>query len=163
MLRVCIAASRIESPGMRERVHMSEQMAAKLIGHGKEDWVVKSDDTVEAKGKGALVTYWLKLTSQDNTTESVVDSSEIDDVEKKDHPYESPALDVEMLGMKENDAAQQNERLAYWNSEIMLELLQRIVSRRATLQEAVGVRQPEGQGSLHRSRIDGCRRGRGNH
>lgn len=54
-------ASRIETTGERNRVHLSEDTARILIQSGKESWVERRDGVVAAKGKGDMVTYWLTL------------------------------------------------------------------------------------------------------
>ena len=84
---VSTSASRIESCGLRERIHLSEQTAMELIKHGKHDWVVPRDDTVEAKGKGKLVTYWLRLHSDHINAESTAASSEWDEDEALQTPH----------------------------------------------------------------------------
>jgi len=53
--------SRIESHGQKGRVHISEEMANILIQNGKEHWVSKREDTVNMKGLGEVLTYWLDL------------------------------------------------------------------------------------------------------
>ena len=54
-------ASRIETKGERDRIHISKATADLLTLAGKAHWITKRDDTVYAKGKGALETYWLSL------------------------------------------------------------------------------------------------------
>lgn len=55
-------ASRIETTGERNRIHISEDTAKLLINAGKIAWVQKREGLVAAKGKGDIVTYWLSLT-----------------------------------------------------------------------------------------------------
>jgi Adenylate and Guanylate cyclase catalytic domain len=128
----------MESTGKRERVHLSEQTALQLIEKGREDWVVRREDTVDAKGKGKMATYWLKLASGDPTAESVAASSEVGDV--KTHcpngHIEESEWNVEMPASKTKNSECRNERLAQWNSDLLMELLQRVVTRRAALQSS---------------------------
>jgi Adenylate and Guanylate cyclase catalytic domain len=128
----------MESTGKRERVHLSEQTALQLIEKGREDWVVRREDTVDAKGKGKMATYWLKLASGDPTAESVAASSEVGDV--KTHcpngHIEESEWNVEMPVSKTKNSECRNERLAQWNSDLLMELLQRVVTRRAALQSS---------------------------
>jgi class 3 adenylate cyclase len=56
-------ASRIETTGERNRVHLSEDTAKLLINSGKNTWVEQREGLVACKGKGDMVTYWLTLTS----------------------------------------------------------------------------------------------------
>jgi Adenylate and Guanylate cyclase catalytic domain len=128
----------MESTGKRERVHLSEQTALQLIEKGREDWVVRREDTVEAKGKGKMATYWLKLASSDPAAESVAASSEVGD-EKTQAPngvVEEGEWNVEMPPSKTKNSECRNERLAQWNSDLLLELLQRVVTHRAALQSS---------------------------
>lgn len=54
-------AARIESHGLAGRVHLSEQTAAEIQTSGRPDMVIPREDKIEAKGKGFLSTFWLKL------------------------------------------------------------------------------------------------------
>jgi Adenylate and Guanylate cyclase catalytic domain len=132
-------ASRIESSGKRERVHLSEQTAMQLIKHGKEDWIVRREDMVEAKGKGKLVTFWLTLTGHTRGPGSVASelgSEKMMSLAHQGGDNRSDEWNVEMPVSKPSEANQRNGRLVEWNSEILLELLHRVVARRAALQGA---------------------------
>jgi class 3 adenylate cyclase len=52
-------AARMESSSARNRIHVSEATANLLIEAGKSSWVTKRQDTVVAKGKGEMQTYWV--------------------------------------------------------------------------------------------------------
>jgi class 3 adenylate cyclase len=52
-------AARIETTGLRNRIHLSQETAALLKEAGKEHWIVAREDVVTAKGKGELNTFWL--------------------------------------------------------------------------------------------------------
>jgi hypothetical protein len=121
---------------MRDRVHLSEQTALQLIKHGKEDWIVRRDDMIEAKGKGKLVTYWLKLStgSNDRSCGSVVTSSELGDDERVRLLNQGPDLETNRLpDSKSSEVEKRGQRLVQWNTEILLELLHKVVARRAAL------------------------------
>jgi 3'5'-cyclic nucleotide phosphodiesterase len=142
---------------MRERVHLSEQTALQLIKHGKEDWIVKRDDMVEAKGKGKLVTFWLKLTGHESDVVSNFAGSEVDGertLGQKRQSFASKEWSVEMPTSKPDEVNQRNDRLVQWNSEILLELLQRVVARRIASQSSRCV-SPDKLTSLARSIGDG--------
>jgi Adenylate and Guanylate cyclase catalytic domain len=130
-LNVSHPASRIESTGKSERVHLSEQTALQLIQQGKEDWIVLREDAVQAKGKGKLVTYWLKLAVHATTAASVC--SDMPENEN-DKSRDIDTWNVEMPAQQDNESYQRNDRLAHWNTELLIELLQRVVSRRAAIQ-----------------------------
>jgi hypothetical protein len=111
-------------------VHLSEQTANLLIARDKEDWFVRRDDAVEARGKGTLVTFWLKLATKAWEAGSVVAGSErVDDDKMNDWNVEMPAA-------KGHEAHTRRERLVHWNSDLLLDLLQRVVARRVALQNA---------------------------
>lgn len=67
-------ASRIESTGLMNKIHVSQETANQLIDHGKGHWISKREDLVVAKGKGEMQTYWLnrrgKHSSSSNTDNS---------------------------------------------------------------------------------------------
>ena len=46
------SASRIESTGMKDRVHLSVETAELIIASGKANWITPREDKVYAKGKG---------------------------------------------------------------------------------------------------------------
>ncbi|KAL3938938.1 MAG: hypothetical protein SGBAC_006243 [Bacillariaceae sp.] len=52
-------ASRIESTGKKNRIHISLETYNQLISHGKGNWVIPRNDMVVAKGKGQMKTFWL--------------------------------------------------------------------------------------------------------
>jgi class 3 adenylate cyclase len=54
-------ASRIESNGMPNRIHVSQECADLLILAGKTKWLTTREGGIAAKGKGILQTYWLSL------------------------------------------------------------------------------------------------------
>jgi len=56
-------ASRIESTGSPNRIHVSQATAGLLARAGKADWAVERKDKVTAKGKGELTTYWVNVIS----------------------------------------------------------------------------------------------------
>lgn len=45
-------ASRIETTGKRDRIHISSETAELLVEAGKSRWLVPRDEKVYAKGKG---------------------------------------------------------------------------------------------------------------
>ena len=53
-------AARMESNSSRNRIHVSEATAKLLIEAGKSSWVKKREDTIVAKGKGVMQTFWVE-------------------------------------------------------------------------------------------------------
>ena len=50
------AASRMESNGMKGRIHVSQETADELIMAGKTSWLKTRQDKITAKGKGEMQT-----------------------------------------------------------------------------------------------------------
>lgn len=61
---VLITASRMESTGLRNRIHISEESANLISAFGKTHWVKIREDKVQAKGKGIMNTCWLNPTAR---------------------------------------------------------------------------------------------------
>lgn len=55
-----VVLNRMESTGLRNRIQLSQATADLLIKAGKQSWITRRSDEVEAKGKGRMQTYWLK-------------------------------------------------------------------------------------------------------
>ena len=52
-------ASRMESTGIPNKIQVSSTTANLLAASGKEHWIKKRHDSVKAKGKGLLQTFWI--------------------------------------------------------------------------------------------------------
>lgn len=135
----CFLAARIESTGMRERIHLSEQTAMQLMKFGKQEWMVRREDAVEAKGKGILVTYWLKLNSESINVGSIAASSEWDECEAssarelKTAELATPVI-AKLINLSDKTRYRRNQKLVDWNCELLLQLLKQVVARREALQ-----------------------------
>ena len=57
------AASRMESTGIKGRIHCSQSTADALVLAGKSHWLTRREDKIVAKGKGEMQTYWVNTTS----------------------------------------------------------------------------------------------------
>ncbi|CAB9497512.1 Receptor-type guanylate cyclase gcy [Seminavis robusta] len=71
-------ASRMESNGVPNGIHVSESTAQLLKLGGKEHWLTPREDKITAKGKGEMQTYWVVVSSGGSTgPASTVGSSEL--------------------------------------------------------------------------------------
>eukprot|EP00934_Nitzschia_sp_Nitz4_P005986 Nitzschia sp. Nitz4//scaffold53_size117307//369//2626//NITZ4_003750-RA/size117307-augustus-gene-0.89-mRNA-1//1//CDS//3329554145//5976//frame0 len=70
-------ASRMETTGQKEKIHVSQATADELIKQGKQDWLKARDNRVEVKGKGQLQTYWVTIP----TAESPIDTATVQESE----------------------------------------------------------------------------------
>ena len=105
-------ASRIETTGQKNRIHISEETANLLIKVGKDKWVQEREDKVQAKGKGELRTYWLKASG----------ASSVGSSRSGNNVY---------LGYGVEPINEKHSRLVTWITEVMAKLLKQIVARRA--------------------------------
>lgn len=63
-------ASRMESNGVKGRIHCSQETADALILKGKGYWLTPREERIVAKGKGELQTYWILETDTKYSTSS---------------------------------------------------------------------------------------------
>jgi hypothetical protein len=118
-------AARIESSGMRNKVHLSSETAELLIEAGKANWVQKRADLVSAKGKGKIQTYWLH--SPHDTIEEAVDKN---DGTSSLLVGNRSTLDGITLATLEKSLPPKILRLVRWNVEILKRLLQSVIAKR---------------------------------
>jgi Adenylate and Guanylate cyclase catalytic domain len=124
----------MESTGLRDRIHISQETADLLVVSGKSHWVVSREDKVVAKGKGELTTYW--LVPKDETAQSVLGGSDTVDGDQYDRL--APEMSGEQLGaqMVPNSAKNQKiQRMIDWNCDILMQLLRLVVAKREALGE----------------------------
>ena len=93
------------------KIQASQATANRLIEEGKSHWVTRRHETVEAKGKGLLETYW--ITPRPEATKSET----------------SGGKPVEM----NTQLIQKQGRLIDWCKQLLLEHLKRVVARRHVL------------------------------
>jgi class 3 adenylate cyclase len=133
-------ASRMESTGVRDRVQLSQDCADLLAQAGKAGWFTPREDTIVAKGKGEMKTYW--LSAGDRTgTESTTSNSDFSisgngfdpswggDFEPKSFTNSSES-DRKVLRLASGKA----NRLIDWNVDVLLRLLKQVVARRRVSQ-----------------------------
>jgi class 3 adenylate cyclase len=63
-----VSASRMESNGVKGRIHVSQATADALIAKGKASWLTEREDKIIAKGKGEMTTYFVEMNSNDAKT-----------------------------------------------------------------------------------------------
>ncbi|CAJ1946025.1 unnamed protein product [Cylindrotheca closterium] len=96
-------ASRMESTGMPNRIHVSQATADLIAASGKPHWLKKRDELVEAKGKGKVQTYWVAAKKASNSVSSGADntsrsddpsSSRFSESQWSTSPVEVPLFDL---------------------------------------------------------------------
>ena len=110
-------ASRMESTGEANRIHISEETAKLLVAAGKEHWIMPRDQAVSAKGKGVLKTFWLKRSNGDG-------------MERYSESGVSSSHDTASLSLEETHKV---SRLINWYAEVLFSLLKQIAERRKNI------------------------------
>jgi 3'5'-cyclic nucleotide phosphodiesterase/Adenylate and Guanylate cyclase catalytic domain len=126
-------ASRMESAGIPDRIHISRETASLLEEAGKADWVSSRSEKVVLKGKGELQTFFAfpdqnsdmissghtASTSDSPTTTLFADQQLTSAVEKRDRTAA--------------DQQERRRRLVRWNADVLtLHLADVVVARRET-------------------------------
>ena len=104
-------AARVESTGERHSIHLSQKTANLIKDAGKDNWIIPRKETVVAKGKGKMNTYWLVL-----------------DPGKKESSFR-----VDMVPKEEISYERRVERCIDWNSELLVGLLKKVVAHRSAI------------------------------
>ncbi|CAB9514914.1 Receptor-type guanylate cyclase gcy [Seminavis robusta] len=133
-------AARMESTGMRDRIHMSFETAEQLRAGGKENWTKQRDDKIVAKGKGEMETFWLVAPrKQSATSDSSTDQAPVEMATESHHVASmsdesdddngvSKAVDKSLKEQK--PLPPKLQRLVRWNADVLNRLLKQIVARR---------------------------------
>ena len=106
----------MESTGARGKIQVSQTTADLIIRAGKPHWVRPREDTVQAKGKGVLNTYWLNLAKHPTTSD--LNGSETQDSLNPDGSVAS----------YDPEASLKQERLVGWMVELLADHIKKIVS-----------------------------------
>lgn len=110
--------ARMESSSATGRIHVSPETAELLRKLDKGHWLELRKDTVNAKGKGTMQTYWVNIKDQAAAPQDV--------------KFESTALGLDTKldspGILSDD--RKKNRLINWNVETLARLLKQIVARR---------------------------------
>lgn len=126
-------ASRMESNGQREMIHVSQATADFLIKHGKEHWLHAREEKVQAKGKGEMQTYFVSPTTGAGSVASAFSSSDGSSVYEECQEIEDVELaleDFEGTEEQKSEWAEKNHRQIAWLSDLLREELRKIVSQR---------------------------------
>ena len=103
-------ASRIETTGVRNKIHCSQETAELLKADGREKWLTPREDQVHLKGKGVMKTYFVRVINA-----SVM--SGLSALDKAERPRMS--------------LTDTTSRLVKWNVEVLSGILKRVAKRRA--------------------------------
>ncbi|GKY96214.1 hypothetical protein MPSEU_000581300 [Mayamaea pseudoterrestris] len=115
-------ASRMESTGTRERIQVSQETANMLTIAGKGHWLSPREDTVNAKGKGVLQTYWLRTQAKQKAG-SVASSGGT-------HSSDNDAMIDAVPMSADAEELLKRDRKVDWMAELLGEYLKQILAKR---------------------------------
>uniref|UniRef100_A0A7S3L4M9 Phosphodiesterase n=1 Tax=Amphora coffeiformis TaxID=265554 RepID=A0A7S3L4M9_9STRA len=123
-------AARIESTSKPGRIQLSKETGELVIAAGKGHWIEKREEKVEAKGKGALETFFLKQNyNRQPGSSSGHDNSE-SSASRDGQAHDPEAVsDPTVFSEKTN-------RLIDWNVETLVRLLKQLVGRRKAISQS---------------------------
>eukprot|EP00522_Entomoneis_paludosa_P013724 CAMPEP_0172441438 /NCGR_PEP_ID=MMETSP1065-20121228/1982_1 /TAXON_ID=265537 /ORGANISM="Amphiprora paludosa, Strain CCMP125" /LENGTH=1154 /DNA_ID=CAMNT_0013190803 /DNA_START=176 /DNA_END=3640 /DNA_ORIENTATION=+ len=119
--------ARMESTGIPNKIHVSQETADLLAAAGKSQWLRTRKEKVVAKGKGELQTYWLDSTGETGTSTT---SGESDEEDSKTGDVNSAQVTQVVAAAPAVPSADKYNRLVAWNCDILAKLLTQIVARR---------------------------------
>jgi class 3 adenylate cyclase len=130
--------ARMETTGMQNKIHISQETADLLKGSGKGHWVTARDELVSAKGKGKMQTYFLDIKS--DTTKSMSSSTSASSSSQSESRGDIEENVAVAVPQTENGVAskvmvmkpisEKQGRLVNWNADTMARLLKAIVALR---------------------------------
>jgi hypothetical protein len=148
-------ASRMESTGIKGRIQCSESTMKLLLKAGKNHWLVPREDTVSAKGKGEMKTYWLYPTATSRSdgdklsnrcsTEGTRDHRGLLDDSKTKHevsslPHNQTKANA-VVGVSgvdtDNNTALHQQRLIDWSVDVLQNLLLQVVKQRRYVEQDI--------------------------
>jgi len=112
-------AARMESTGIRNRIHISEETARLLTEAGKDQWLTPREETVQAKGKGELTTYWV-FEKKEGPISCASTSTSSDSSQSSDS---SPIIDTKNLSYD------RRIRLIDWTVDLFAGSIRKIAAR----------------------------------
>jgi class 3 adenylate cyclase/ferritin-like metal-binding protein YciE len=133
--------ARVESTGMRNKIHISRETAELLAGSGKGHWTTAREEKVVAKGKGEMQTYFLDLRGESAKSTGSSAGSDSCTGPAIEEEFETLTIAVPRNGHDTNKTAdgkhsemrtisEKQQRLVDWNAEVMCRILREIVARR---------------------------------
>ncbi|CAB9500805.1 Receptor-type guanylate cyclase gcy [Seminavis robusta] len=132
-------AARMESNGAKNKIQVSYSTYDELVKQGKEHWLTPRDDLVQAKGKGAMQTYWLVIPDKSSRGGSTTQSSSVRSANSGQIPGSVMVGDDDDIccqhGEKEKnispaEEAEKESRLVEWIVKTLKEELQKLAFTR---------------------------------
>lgn len=132
-------AARMESSGLKDKIHISQETADLLIASGKNHWVTPRAEIIEAKGKGKMQTYWVDIVKRSDGR-STISSDESRTSYDDTNVFAAANLDENALMVDDKVQrlmSDKTNRLIDWNCDVLIRLLKQIVAARDVTGEKV--------------------------
>ena len=127
---------------MRDRIQISADTACRLTLAGKGHWLKPREDSVVAKGKGVLETYWLDIyTGRKNNKGS--DSSALG----ADSSHTNASRTRDVFATEQSEALIKRDRMVGWMTELLVEYIRPILAKRRR-SPSMPEQKPEATGEL---------------
>ena len=117
-------ASRMETTGEKNRIHVSEATAELLRTAGKGNWISPRESLVDAKGKGSMQTYWVYTKGETTKSSGVASSTGSDTTDEQDG-----VNDV----ISQAEKQREHLRVVDWTVEVLQSLLKEVIARRRSM------------------------------
>jgi hypothetical protein len=142
-------AARMESTGVKKKIHISQECAELLIASNKAtgSWIKRRDDIVHAKGKGELQTFWLlpkhRVSRSSDAASEGVSEAGTDMQSSEGAPKSGEDSFTHEDGSTNSaieSAAVENERiqrLVDYTGDILVQILRRIEAKRRATSETI--------------------------
>jgi hypothetical protein len=105
---------------VRGKIQISQSTADLIIASGKAHWIKQRPDSVEAKGKGTLTTFWLQPRVKEGSSNC---SSETEDASNPQFQHEIGDKPLR----KSYALVAKQDRLIDWIVELLAEYARKIV------------------------------------
>jgi class 3 adenylate cyclase len=123
--------SRLESTSLTGRVQLSRETADLLLAAGKASWVTPREESVFAKGKGVLDTYWLRVNEDRGADADRRSNTRSNTGSHTGSAWSrSNELSSSRHGNETMSSGQVRDKLVEFNTQSLLKLLKRIVAHR---------------------------------
>jgi 3'5'-cyclic nucleotide phosphodiesterase/Adenylate and Guanylate cyclase catalytic domain len=124
-------AARMESNGLKERIHVSQETADLIQAADKGHWLTAREDKIHAKGKGELQTYWLEIRRDNNASGTLSDNESESSDYSDEFTEEASSVEEDIDGEIVLD--EKSQRLVDWTVDQLSRLLKQILARRKLL------------------------------
>lgn len=123
-------ASRMESSGASNQIHISQATADLILSECDELSVKPREQLLEIKGKGKMQTYWLISENNPEPKEETEESQELD-IPLAYTSFVGDSLTQAIRTPTALPACEKQKRLIDWNVDVLQSLLKKVVAMRS--------------------------------